>query len=143
MSELAPLLRDQRKIDAGHLKVLAICHFVGAGLALLGILFLLIHYAIMHAVFSNPKFWQGRNQTPPPAEIFAMMKWFYLIGGLWFIASGILNVISGFFLLARKHRIYSLVVAGINCLHIPLGTILGVFTIVVLNRDSVRELYET
>jgi hypothetical protein len=34
------------------------------------------------------------------------------------------------------------VVAGINCLHIPLGTVLGIFTIVVLCRESVRELYE-
>ncbi len=142
MSELATVLRDQRKIDAGHLKILAICHFVGVGLALIGILFLIGHYAIMHMVFTNPKFWQGQNQAPPPAEIFAIMKWFYLIGGLWFVASGILNFISAFCLLTRKHRVFSLVVAGINCLHVPLGTILGVFTIVILVRESVRELYE-
>ncbi|HUA69287.1 MAG TPA: hypothetical protein VMA13_12125 [Candidatus Saccharimonadales bacterium] len=141
MSELPPIPRDQRKIDAGHLKVLAIFHFVGAGLALFGILFLIGHYAIMHMVFANPKLWQGQNQTPPPAELFAVMKWFYLIGGIWFLASGILNVVSGFCLRARKCRTFSLIVAGINCLHIPLGTVLGVFTIVVLIRDSVRELY--
>jgi hypothetical protein len=35
-----------------------------------------------------------------------------------------------------------MVVAGINCLHIPLGIVLGVFTIIILVRDSVRELYE-
>jgi hypothetical protein len=33
---LAPLPRDQRKIDADHLKLLAIFHFVGAGLAVWG-----------------------------------------------------------------------------------------------------------
>jgi hypothetical protein len=31
MSELPPLPRDQRKIDADHLNLLAIFHFVGAG----------------------------------------------------------------------------------------------------------------
>ncbi|HLX70844.1 MAG TPA: hypothetical protein VKV04_14540 [Verrucomicrobiae bacterium] len=142
MSELPPLPRDQRKIDADHLKILSIFHFVGAGLALLGILFLLAHFAMFHAVFANPQFWQDQKQAPPPPIFFAMLKVFYLAGGIWFVLSGILNVISGLCLRARKCRTFSLVVAGINCLHIPLGTVLGVFTIIVLIRDSVRELYE-
>ena len=142
MDELPPLPRDQRKIDADHLKLLAIFHFVGAGLALLGILFLLAHFAMMHAVFANPKLWANQKDGPPPAEFFAIFKWFYLVMGIWFLSSGILNVISGFCLRARKHRTFSLVVAGLNCVHMPLGTVLGVFTIIVLLRDSVRELYD-
>jgi len=143
MNELPPLPRDQRKIDADHLNLLAIFHFVGAGLALLGIAFLVAHYAVMHAIFANPKFFENQKQPMPvpPEQIFAMMKWFYLAGAVWFVASAILNVISGVCLRARKGRTFSLVVAGINCLHIPLGTVLGVFTLIVLLRDSVRELY--
>jgi hypothetical protein len=34
------------------------------------------------------------------------------------------------------------VIAWIECIIIPFGTILGVFTIVVLTRDSVMELFE-
>ena len=144
MSELHPLPRDQRKIDADHLNLLAIFHFVGAGLALLGIAFLVTHYAFMHAMFTNPKFFENQKQPMPvpPEQIFAMLKWIYLAGAVWFVASGILNLISGLCLRGRKGRTFSLVVAGINCLHIPLGTVLGVFTIIVLIRDSVRELYE-
>jgi hypothetical protein len=143
MNPLPPLPRDQRKIDADHLNLLAIFHFVGAGLAVLGLLFLVGHYAVMHAVFTNPKFFENQKQPMPvpPEQIFAMMKWFYLAGAVWFVSSGILNLISGLCLRARKGRTFSLVVAGINCLHIPLGTVLGVFTIIVLLRDSVRELY--
>ena len=142
MSELPPLLRDQRKIDADHLKLLATFHFVGAGLTLLGLLFLIGHYAIFNAVFSNPKMWANQKQFQPPAEFFAMLKWFYLAGGVWFVASGVLNLISGWCIRAKRNRTFSMVVAGINCLHLPLGTVLGVFTIIVLLRDSVRELYE-
>jgi hypothetical protein len=140
---LAPLPRDERKIDADHLNLLASFHFVGAGLALLGILFLVAHYAMMHAIFANPKFFENQKQPMPvpPEQIFAVMKWFYLAGAVWFVASGILNLISGMCLRARKGRTFSVVVAGMNCLHIPLGTVLGVFTIVVLLRDSVRELF--
>jgi peptidoglycan biosynthesis protein MviN/MurJ (putative lipid II flippase) len=142
MSELPSLPKDQRKIDADHLNLLAVFHFVGAGLALLGILFLLAHFAVLHAFFADPKMWENQKQGPPPAEFFAIFKWFYLVMGVWFLGSGILNVISGFCLRARKHRTFSIVVAGVNCMHLPLGTVLGVFTIIVLIRDSVRELYE-
>ena len=142
MSELPPLPRDQRKIDADHLKLLSIFHFVGAGLALVGMLFLLGHYAIFHTFFANPKIWANQKQSPPPAEFFEIFKWFYLIFAVWFMASGVLNVISGLCLRAKKCRTFSLIVACINCLHIPFGTVLGVFTIIVLIRDSVRELYE-
>ena len=142
MNGLPPLPRDQRKIDADHLKLLSVFHFVGAGLAVLGILFLLAHYAMFHAFFSNPKMWENQKQTPPPAELFAIFKWFYLIFAVWFVGSGILNLLSGLFIRSRKHRTFSLVVSGINCLHIPLGTVLGVFTMIVLIRDSVRELYD-
>ena len=144
MNDLPPLTRDQRKIDANHLNLLAIFHFVGAGLSLIGIAFLLAHYTFMHAIFTNPEIWKDQKQPMPmpPEQIFAMMKWFYLAGAVWFVSSGVLNLISGLCLRARKGRTFSLVVSGLNCLHLPLGTVLGVFTIVVLIRDSVRELYE-
>lgn len=142
LDPLPQLLRDQRRAaDESHLSLLSAFHFVGAGLALFALLFLLLHGAIMSTVFNNPKIWEGQKGTPPPVEIFAVLKWFYVVGGLWFIASGVLNVISGVFLRTRKHRTFSMVVAGLNCLHMPLGTILGVFTLVVLVRDSVAELY--
>jgi len=80
MSELPPLPRDQRKIDADHLNLLAIFHFVGAGLAVLGLLFLLVHYTFMHAMFTNPKFFENQKQPMPmtPEQLFAIFKWFYL-----------------------------------------------------------------
>jgi hypothetical protein len=142
MSELPPIPRDQRQIDANDLNLLSIFHFLGAGLSLLGNLFVLVHYAIFHTFFSNPKLWEGQKQTPPPAEFLEIFMWFYLIFGAWFLTSLILNLISGLCIRAREHRTFSLVVAGVNCLHIPLGTVLGVFTIIVLIRDSVREAYE-
>ena len=142
MTELPPITRDQRKIDADHLQLLSIFHFVGAGLAFLGILFLLAHFMMFHAFLSNPTFWQNQKQTPPPAEFFAIFKWFYLVFGAWFFVSGTLNLISAFCLRARKCRTFSLIVAGINCVHVPFGTVLGVFTIIVLIRDTVRELYD-
>jgi Protein of unknown function (DUF4064) len=145
MIELSPITRDQRKIDADHLNLLAIFHFIAAGFACLGILFLCGHYAMMHAFMDNPQMWntQSGGQAPDPAQFFAIFRWFYLVFGAWFLLSGVLNLISAFCLRKRTHRVFSIVVSGINCLHIPFGTVLGAFTIIVLVRDSVREIYET
>ena len=71
-----------------------------------------------------------------------IFKWLYIAFGMWFVVSAIANVLSGVFLGRRKYRTFSLVVAVMNCIHIPLGTVLGVFTIIVLLRPSVREVYD-
>ena len=45
--------------------------------------------------------------------------------------------------LARRTRYnYCLVMAGIECIFMPVGTVLGVFTIIVLVRDSVKEMFK-
>lgn len=141
MPEFVQPVRDQKTIDTEHLRLLAIFHFVSAGFALLGLLFIAGHYALFHAFFDNPKLWADSKQGPPPQEFFTIFKWVYAVFTVWFLGSGIANLLSGFFLRARKHRIFSLVVAGFNCLHMPLGTILGVFTFIVLLRESVRASY--
>ncbi len=41
----------------------------------------------------------------------------------------------------RKSRTFCLVVAAISCLEVPYGTILGVFTFLVLERPSVARLF--
>jgi hypothetical protein len=43
---------------------------------------------------------------------------------------------------SHTHRVYCMVVAGINALSVPVGTVLGIVTIVALMRPSVAELFE-
>lgn len=142
MNDLPSLTRDQRKIDAEHLRLLSIFHFIGAGLAFLALLGLLGHYALFHGFMDDPKLWVDSKRGPPPKEVFEVFRWFYLLFGLWFAASVGLNVMSGLFIRARTSRMFSMIVAGLNCVQVPLGTVLGVFTLIVLMRDSVREAYE-
>jgi hypothetical protein len=42
----------------------------------------------------------------------------------------------------RRNPTFIMVIAAIQCLNMPLGTALGVFTIVVLQRASVKRLFE-
>jgi len=138
----AALAENQRKKDAEHIKLLSIFHFVFAGLALLGIAFLFLHYFMMHTIFSNPALWKTqKDMAPPPQFILDVFVWFYVFMGAAMVIAGAANVLSGVFLRQKKHRVFSMVIGGLNCLQIPFGTALGVLTIVVLSRDSVRELY--
>lgn len=141
MNTAPPPLPDPSRKDAEHLKVLVICHYVGAGLSVLGLCFVGAHFALMRTIFCNPKMWEGQKGGPPPQEIFGIFQWFYLVAAVVLLAYTVLNVVSAMSIRARRRRILSLVVAGLNCMHMPLGTILGVFTILVLTRDSVRNAY--
>ena len=136
---LPPLYRDQRNIDADHLKLLAVFHYVLAGFAVVGLLFLFLHWAMFNAFASIP---MKDGQSGPPPEFFSIFIWFYLFFGTVIVASGAANLISGRCIQQRRGRIFSLVVAGMNCLCFPLGTVLGVFTFVLLLRDSVTQIYE-
>ena len=138
-----PLPTDtQGTIDSEHLRLLSIFHFVVAGLALAGILFLVFHFLIMSAVMFRTGILGGRAGSAPPAALLPVfLLFFYGFAGAILILSATLNFLSGLFLKRRTHRIFSIVVAALNCLHVPFGTILGVLTIVVLSRDSVRRMY--
>lgn len=142
---LQPLLRDQRKVDADHLKLLAVFHYVLGGLAVLGLGFLLLHWFVFNTFIGNPEMWKdpsGKGPPPPPQQILSLFQWFYLFMGTMIVASGVGNVVSGLCIQARRGRVFSLIVAGLNCLFFPFGTVLGVFTFVVLLRASVTEVYE-
>ena len=68
-----------------------------------------------------------------------------MIGLLLFvigIAMAICILIAGRSLALRKRYTFALVIACIECLFVPFGTILGVFTIVALSRGSAKALFE-
>ena len=141
MNPTLPSVNPQYQRDTDHLNLLGVFHFVCAGLGLLGMGFIVMHYFIMHTVFTNPELTKN-GANPPPLQIFEMLRVVYLVVGVFILAGMVLNVMSGLFLRQRRNRGFSIFVAALNCLHIPLGTTLGVFTIIVLMRDSVRESYE-
>ena len=131
----------QKSTDNSHLKLLTIASYVIAGLSLLGIGFLFLHYQMMSMFFNNPEMLKNSKGGPPPQEFFVMFKLFYPIMGCAFLVVSIGNFLSAIFISKRKYSTFSLIVAGFNCPHFPLGTALGVFTIMVLIRPTVVNQY--
>src|SRR6266850_4263722 len=128
--------------DEEHLQLLAIFHYVVAGLAAL-FSFLPLLYTAVGVIF----IFAARHGTAKPGEDLPpeFLGWiFAVLGSLLFligIAMAICILIAGRSLALRKRYLFVVVMACVECLFIPFGTILGVFTIVVLSRESVRALF--
>lgn len=129
---------QQQATDQQHLRLLGIFHYIYGGFAFLGLCFLCGHYFLMRFVMTKAAE-SGTNQAEA-AQMEQMLSWFiiiYILGALFCIVIGIGNILCGGFLQKRRNRIFILIVAGFNCLNMPLGTALGVFTFLVLFRPSV------
>ena len=144
MTSPPPVLASdqQTRRDAEHLKLLSIFHFILAGLGLFGIGFLALHFTFMRTIFMNPETWKNEKSGPPPEIFLKLMMWGYAFGVVVILIGGVINLLSGLFIRQRRHRMFSIIIGGLNCLHVPFGTLLGVFTILILSRDSVRKIYE-
>jgi hypothetical protein len=129
--------------DDSQLNTLAICHYIYAGmLGLFGIFGLI--YVVFGVILATASLGASGSGPggPPPAAIGGVVA---AIGGfitffLWAKAACV--AYSGISLKKRQKRTFSFVIACICCMNIPLGTALGVFTLVVLSRQSVKAIYD-
>ena len=128
--------------DEQQLRLLSIFHYVCAGMVALFACFPIIHLVIGLVIVFHPKtFGSGKDQPSP--ELFGWMfvgiaSMIILMG--WTLAA--LVAWAGRCLGRRVHYMFCVVVAGVACLFMPLGTVLGVFTILVLMRPSVKALFD-
>ncbi len=137
-----PLLPSTQRADSEHLKLLVIFHFIVAGLGVLGLFFLFAHYMLFHFISDNPEIWKHpANGSGPTLQIFLIFRWFYVFIATILVAGVAANVASAIYIRQRRNRLFSLVIAALNLFHLPFGTALGLFTLVVLSRDSVRSIY--
>ena len=82
-------------------------------------------------------------KSSPSGVGMALMEFcFILITFFNFIVS-ILTIFSGIFILLCRWGKFSIFVAYINLLSFPIGTLLAVFSIILLIKPSVREIYGT
>ncbi len=124
--------------DKKHLDLLAIFHYIVAAQTAFFACFPLLHVAIGIAMVLG-KF-NGDKHPPPP-----FFGWLFVTAGGMFVVCGwtlaIAIFVAGRKLKKRQSRLYCMVVGALECMMMPFGTVLGVFTIIVLMRDSVEQLF--
>ncbi len=139
-----------------HLRLLSIFHYVVGGIGYAVSLIPCIHLAIgIFFLVAPPETFLGPEVKAPDGEvmrpgspevfpaklmgtIFTSVASVIILGG--FIVSTMI-VIAGKRLAAHRSHTFCLVVAGIECLFMPFGTILGVFTILALLKTEARQLF--
>ena len=127
--------------DLEHLRLLKGGFYIMAGITGLFTLFSLL-YLGLGGLFASGAIPMKEGSTDDPR----MMGLIFLVVGVGFLVIGLaitfLAFATGRNLRDRRNRTFCLVIAGLSCLQIPWGTVIGVCTISVLNRPSVKALFE-
>jgi hypothetical protein len=128
-----------------HIKILGILNIVmGSLTAFAGLIVLLIMGGI--AGFMASGIPDASSSDSESAKAFA--PWMGLIGvgiAIFLVALAVPSIIGGWGLLKYKSwsRILMIIISGLNLLHIPLGTALGVYGLWVLLNDQATQLLES
>ncbi len=124
--------------DLEHLRLLSIFHYVVAGLTALFACFPIFHLSIGVTMLAG-NFFEGSGAPPGMPTIFGLMfvilpAAIMLLGWAYAVALAF----AGRFLSRNSNYTYCLVIAAISCAYFPLGTALGVLTLIVLMRPTVK-----
>jgi hypothetical protein len=127
-AEEEPMTQDEKR-----LRLLSIFHYaLGALAGLHGLFVLFAMIDITEALAEVTSLTGPERQRATPSFAF-------IIVAIWIFAA--LVITTGRFLARRRHYLFCLVMAAIECAYMPCGTVLAVFTIVVLMRDTVKQLF--
>ncbi|HTC95994.1 MAG TPA: hypothetical protein VK699_21310 [Terriglobales bacterium] len=124
--------------DQEQLRMLSIFHYIVAALLAMFACIPLIHVTLGIAMLMGAF---GHGADAPPAFMGLI---FVILGGLFIVLGltlAICTFLAGRYLAQCKHYTFCLVVAALCCLWMPFGTVLGVFTIIVLMRPQVKEAF--
>ncbi|MFI4859939.1 MAG: hypothetical protein ACIAXF_04575 [Phycisphaerales bacterium JB063] len=143
----AGMAADPNHKVAEHVRLLGILTWVYAGLELLGVLLGLLYAGIGLFLVANPpaelvqQYQNDPNAMPP-----TMFGWiFFGVGALVLLFTGtltLLTVMTALDLMRHRRRVFCMVIAGLHCINLPLGTVLGIFTIIVLSKPEAKSLFD-
>jgi hypothetical protein len=135
---------DQSKQYEQYLKILSIFHYVVGGIAALFACFPIIHFLVGIGMLTF-SFVPSPEGTGLPFLPFTFVGLFFtlLAGSLILLgwAFAICVILAGRFLATRKRYMFCLVMGGVECVFMPFGTVLGVFTIITLLQPIVKEWF--
>jgi hypothetical protein len=141
----------QRVADEEHLRLLALFHYISGGMTvafsamfglMIGMMSLAFSFIPPHAgrPCANEDPCAGAQLAPEPFPQ-AFFFWFFGVALVLTLILGVLEIISGRCISKRRRRVFSIVVSIPRILSFPYGTLLSIFTLLVLERRTVKELY--
>ena len=131
--------------DADHLRMLAIAHYVVGGLIVLFSLIFILHIVIGIAALTGSLPMKSGGE-PSSLEEQRLMGWVFTVLGCVVVFGGItlgaFVAYAGRCLSRRRRHLLCLIAAGLACLFTPVGTVLGVFSLITLLRPQVKAAFD-
>ncbi|MDM7992728.1 MAG: hypothetical protein QUS11_05390 [Candidatus Fermentibacter sp.] len=130
-------------IEDSNLKLFSIFHYVLAGFVSLFSMIPLL-YLGMGVMFSlAPALFESKGvEDAPPAILGFIFGGIGLAGTLVVLSLAVMLFLGARNLGRARHLTLCTVVAALSCFFMPFGTILGILTLVELNKREVRALFE-
>jgi hypothetical protein len=128
-----------------HIQLVGILNLVYRGLGIIGAVILLVMGAwFNHFIRSIIEYESASSYDVPPQFVFDLVSVAILVIALTVFVVSIAGVIGAIGVLQRKEwgRIVLLVVSFFNLLHVPIGTVLGIYSIWVLMKDETVRLFK-
>ena len=135
-AEEAETTRDE---DTEHLRLLTIFHYVVAAIAAAFACLPILHFLMGMAMVVGGLAADGAEALMSLVGCFLVFMCGSFILAGW--AFAVCLALAGRYLEQRRRYNFCLVMAAVACMFSPFGTVLGVFTIIVLSRPSVKELF--
>ena len=131
--------------DATQLRQLAIGHYVVAGLMAVFSLIFILHIVLGIAMLSGSLPMKSGGEPSSPEEQ-QFVGWLFTVMGVCIVLGGL--TLAGFVAYAgrclsrRRRHLLCLIAAGLACLFTPVGTVLGVFSLITLLRPQVKAAFD-
>ena len=124
---------------SGHLRTLGICWIVYGVIRLIMTVGLVIFASTATVMFGTLL-----NRVPDPLTLMSVFHFMYAVWIALSAVCGILGLMAGLALVAerRSGRTVALVAGFLSLSNIPLGTTLGIYTLVMLLPIAATQLYD-
>jgi hypothetical protein len=131
----------QALLDEEHLRLLRIGYLVFGGINAFAALMILTYAMFFGTMFRYLPIPVKQGEVDPRVLLSAMMGIVafmgVLVGGI-----AVLKFLTARALGRRRGRTLCQVCAALTCLSVPLGTLLGIFTFMVLSRPTVMAMFD-
>lgn len=128
---------EQRIKDNEHLNILSLVYYITGAITMVKSLIFLIHVVLGIILVVI-----GASKEPEAAVVGYILIIIGIMALLIGMTIGLLKVLTGHLLKKRRMKTLCIIIAVVTCLGIPYGTVQGIFTIIVLVRPSVDDLFK-
>jgi hypothetical protein len=131
-----------RDITIHDLKLLSIGYYIQGGIATFYTVMVAGYVGFMGTMLAAFGATAQRNgQKPIPEFVIPLITGIFVVVTVFSLSIAICLLLAGYWLRRYRNKLFIYIVAGLSCLSVPYGTVLGVFTFMVLRRPEAEQLF--